>query len=165
MREKWSLGAVRRVRLMRSVLLAGVVVLAGAGAARAAEPDRGNSANAHACQRGGWSQLVRAEDGSSFANQGECVAHAARGGAVAPRHQDLEKLHRAYVEACTSDGGLLYDEVAGVPALGCAFDVMYVGASHPEATAAMEAICQEIGGGFVVRNEGWVLHVVCTPPT
>lgn len=161
MSEKWSLGAVRRVRLMGLGLLAGVTVLAGAGAAQAAEPDRGNSASAHACQHGGWTQL-RAEDGSSFANQGECVAHLALahspgGGVVAPR------LSKAYNEACTSDGGLLYDDVAGVPVLGCAFD-MYVPASHSEATAAMEEICQAIGGAFVVRNEGWVLHVVCTPP-
>ena len=158
MSEQWSVGAVRRVRLMGLGLLAGVMVIAGAGAAQAAEPDRGNSARAHACQHGGWTQLVRADDGSSFANQGECVAHSARGGVVAPR------LRQAYNEACTSDGGLLYDDVAGVPVLGCAFDVMYVGASHPEATAAMDEICQAIGGAFVVRNEGWVLHVVCTPP-
>ena len=161
MSEQWSVGAVRRVRLVGLGLLAGVMVLAGAGAAQAAEPNLGNSASAHACQHGGCTQLVRA-DGSSFANQGDCVAHWALvhspgGGVVAPR------VHHAWSEACTSDGGLLYDDVAGVPVLGCAFD-QYSPASHPEATAAMEEICQAIGGAFVVRNEGWVLHVVCTPP-
>ena len=162
MSEQWSVGAVRRVRLVGLGLLAGVMVLAGAGAAQAAEPNRGNSASAHACQHGGWTQLVRAEDGSSFANQGECVAHSA----LAPSSGDgavLPRLHYAYNEACTSDGGLLYDDVAGVPVLGCAFD-MYIPESHSEATAAMSEICQAIGGAFVVRNEGWVLHVVCTPP-
>lgn len=162
MSETWSVGAVRRVRLMGLGLLAGAMVLAGAGAAQAGEPNLGNSASAHACQHGGWTQLVRAEDGSSFANQGDCVAHSALthspgGGVVAPR------VHHSWSEACTSDGGLLYDDVAGVPVLGCAFD-MYVPDPHQEATAAMGEICQAIGGTFVVRNEGWVLHVVCTPP-
>jgi hypothetical protein len=148
-------------------LLAGVTVLAGAGVAHAAEPDRGNSASAHACQHGGWTQL-RAEDGSSFANEGACVAHSAladpaHGGVVGPPAAK-PRLRQAYNEACTSDGGLLYDDVAGVPVLGCAFD-MYVPASHTEATAAMADTCEAIGGAFVVRNEGWVLHVVCTPPT
>jgi hypothetical protein len=148
-------------------LLAGVAVIAGAGAAQAAEPNLGNSESAHACQHGGWTQLVRAEDGSSFANQGECVAHSAlahsaHDGVGAPPAA-MPRLHYAYNEACTSDGGLLYDDVAGVPVLGCAFD-MYVPAPHLEATAAMGDICQAIGGTFVVRNEGWVLHVVCTPP-
>lgn len=142
-------------------LLAGVTVLVGAGAAHAAEPNLGNSPSAHACQHGGWAQL-RAEDGSSFANQGECVAHSALanspgGDVVAPR------VRRSWNDVCTGDGGLLYDDVAGVPVLGCAFD-QYSPAPHPEATAAMEEICQAIGGAFVVRNEGWVLHVVCTPP-
>ncbi len=37
------------------------------------------------CKDGGWQQLVRAEDGSTFKNQGACVSYAAQGGTpVAP---------------------------------------------------------------------------------
>jgi hypothetical protein len=39
----------------------------------------GNSANAKACQKGGWQNLVRA-DQTPFANQGECVSYGAQGG-------------------------------------------------------------------------------------
>lgn len=39
----------------------------------------GNSANAKACQKGGWASLYR-EDGSTFADQGACVSYAAKGG-------------------------------------------------------------------------------------
>jgi hypothetical protein len=41
----------------------------------------GNSANAKLCQKGGWQTLVRS-DGSSFANQDECVSYAAKGGTL-----------------------------------------------------------------------------------
>jgi hypothetical protein len=42
----------------------------------------GNSANANACQKGGWQDWVR-EDGTAFTNQGECVSYAAQGGTLA----------------------------------------------------------------------------------
>lgn len=45
----------------------------------AQEPD-GPLATAHPCQDG-FDQLVR-EDGSAFANRGECVSYSAQGGAV-----------------------------------------------------------------------------------
>jgi hypothetical protein len=41
----------------------------------------GNSANAQACQQGGWQHLTRA-DGTSFTNQGDCVSYAAQGGTL-----------------------------------------------------------------------------------
>lgn len=45
----------------------------------------GNSANAHACQKGGWESLARAEDpGTAFSNQGECVSYGAQGGTIVP---------------------------------------------------------------------------------
>jgi hypothetical protein len=39
----------------------------------------GNSAAAKACQKGGWQTLYRS-DGTSFANEDECVSYAAKGG-------------------------------------------------------------------------------------
>lgn len=41
----------------------------------------GNSANAKLCQKGGWMNWVRA-DKTPFANQGDCVSYAARGGTL-----------------------------------------------------------------------------------
>ena len=162
MSEQRSVGAVYRTGLMGLGLLAGMVV-GGAGAAQAAEPDRGNSARAHACQHEGWRQLVR-EGGAPFANQGECVEYAPGGGVLTPR--DVKPpLHRAYVEACTGDGGLFYEDVNGTPVLGCSFVVVEVGDQHPEATAAMQEICEAAGGAFIHRHEGQAVHVVCTLPT
>ena len=43
---------------------------------------KGNAANAHLCQKGGWAALVRSSDGSGFKNAGDCVNHGAHGGAV-----------------------------------------------------------------------------------
>lgn len=68
-----ALGAV-------ALIAALVVVLP--GGAQAAKP--GNSQNAKACQKGGWGNLVRS-DGSTFANQGECVSYAAKGGQLQPK--------------------------------------------------------------------------------
>ena len=44
----------------------------------------GNAPNAKACQKDGWENLVR-EDGSTFANQDECVSYAAQGGVLQPK--------------------------------------------------------------------------------
>jgi hypothetical protein len=74
----------------RSVWLLAVVVavtgvclatpaLAGRGPAHPGKG--GNSANAKACQKGGWMNLVRS-DQSSFNNQGACVSYGAHGGAL-----------------------------------------------------------------------------------
>jgi hypothetical protein len=63
-------------RYSKFILVAGAVTaLAAPSAAMAA----GNSDNAHACQQNGWQTLVR-QDGTSFANQGDCVSYGAHGG-------------------------------------------------------------------------------------
>jgi hypothetical protein len=41
----------------------------------------GNSANAHACQKGGW-QTLETTSGGSFANQDACVSYGAQGGLI-----------------------------------------------------------------------------------
>jgi len=69
-----------RHRLFSIIVLAVVLALALGGAPVAAGP-RGNSVNARRCQHGGWQQL-QGEDGIRFANQGDCVSHAAHGGTL-----------------------------------------------------------------------------------
>jgi hypothetical protein len=41
----------------------------------------GNSANAHACQKGGW-QSLQTDTGGAFASQDACVSYGARGGQI-----------------------------------------------------------------------------------
>lgn len=48
----------------------------------AAADQGGNSAAAHSCQQGGYASLF-AQDGSTFANAGECTSYAAKGGELA----------------------------------------------------------------------------------
>jgi hypothetical protein len=48
----------------------------------AAAQNGGNSGAAHLCKDGGYTGLVRVEDGSSFANTGECARYAAQGGVL-----------------------------------------------------------------------------------
>lgn len=66
-------------RLIGITLLAAVLSTATATASLA---QGGNSAAAHACQKGGYLALVGA-GGETFANVGECVSFAARGGTFA----------------------------------------------------------------------------------
>lgn len=60
----------------------------GAGTAGTAHAESGgNSAAAHACQRGGYASYVRS-DGTAFANTGECVSYAAHGGVLQVPQQE-----------------------------------------------------------------------------
>jgi hypothetical protein len=78
------------MRRLLAVLGAGLATFAVLGAvsvaaqATPAPPGPGNSAAAHACQNGGWQDLVTS-DGQVFASQDECVAYAAHGGVLAPK--------------------------------------------------------------------------------
>jgi len=66
-------------------VLAAVLVLAALVAiptAFAAKP--GNSPNAKLCQKGGWETVFRS-DGTSFADEQECVAYGAKGGVYSTR--------------------------------------------------------------------------------
>ncbi len=59
--------------------LIGAVLAVGALSTAAWAAPGGNSAAAHACQQGGYKSLVGT--GGGFANVGQCVSYAARGGA------------------------------------------------------------------------------------
>lgn len=64
------------------VALAAALVLLGPVAAVGADPGGGNSGAAHACEQGGHLGLV-GSGGETFANIGECVSFAGRGGTFA----------------------------------------------------------------------------------
>jgi hypothetical protein len=59
-----------------AIAVPGFELVAPAGAAAG-----GNSANAQACQQGGWKTLTRSDD-TSFDNTGACVSYAAQGGTL-----------------------------------------------------------------------------------
>ena len=65
----------------RLILLALTVVVAVGASSSVALAGGGNSANAQACQKGGWMIWVRA-DKTPFTNQGGCVSYAAQGGTL-----------------------------------------------------------------------------------
>lgn len=65
--------------------VAGMALLVAAVAPQVALAGNGDSDAAKACQKGGWEQLVRGEDGTGFRNVGDCVSHAATSGQVVPR--------------------------------------------------------------------------------
>jgi hypothetical protein len=62
------------------VVAGALVALAAPSAAMAG----GNSDAAHTCQQNGWQTVVR-QDGTSFANQGDCVSYGAHGGVLKPK--------------------------------------------------------------------------------
>lgn len=76
--------AMRRTLALTGTLLA-LALSVGAGTAVAGG---GNSDAAKACQKGGWQTLVR-QDGTAFANTGDCVSYAAHGGALVPEGSHL----------------------------------------------------------------------------
>lgn len=67
------------MRLIGIIMLAAMLSMAMATTVAAGG---GNSAAAHACQKGGYNALV-GSGGETFANTGECVSFAARGGTFA----------------------------------------------------------------------------------
>jgi hypothetical protein len=63
----------------------------------------GNAENANLCQNGGWQTLTRS-DGSTFANQGDCVSYGAQGGTLVARSQsqlDCESFGGTFVVGTT----------------------------------------------------------------
>jgi hypothetical protein len=104
-----------------AVAALGVPVIAIGSAAAA-----GNSANAKACQKGGWQNLVR-DDGTAFANQGECVSYGAQGGTLTPPvlDSDGDGVPDAS-DVCPDDG----DAGDGVYADGCPKDILVIAYSN-----------------------------------
>lgn len=72
------------MRMRMLLVLSAVVALAVVASASGAPG--GYSENAKKCQKGGWANLVRA-DQTPFANPGECVSYAAKGGTLGTKPQ------------------------------------------------------------------------------
>jgi hypothetical protein len=77
-------GRKRVPRYSWSVVVVALTVALSVGVATASAGEGGNSANAKLCQKNGWTTLVRS-DGSSFANQSECVSYGAHGNTLVPK--------------------------------------------------------------------------------
>jgi hypothetical protein len=77
---------MRKVVLAALVAACAVLVVAPAGPAG----NGGNSENAKLCQKGGYKDLVRA-DQTPFANVGECVSYAAQGGTLTPPTPPMDR--------------------------------------------------------------------------
>ena len=74
------------------------LVVAAVAATPAGATAGGNSANAKRCQDDGWKTLYRG-DGSTFANQGDCVSYGAKGNTF------LTEPPNAWKAACEQNGG------------------------------------------------------------
>ncbi len=66
------------------VVALGFIVLLALALLPAAATAEGNSDAAKLCQKGGWT-LLQGTDGTTFANQNECVSYAAQGGSLMPK--------------------------------------------------------------------------------
>lgn len=83
----FSTGSVRLLGMKRAALVTItflLLVLLGSIPANAKPRRGGNSANAKACNRGGW-RLLATSSGRAFKNQGGCVSYAAHGGSLTIR--------------------------------------------------------------------------------
>lgn len=88
-------------RTTRALALAvALTALALATGTAAGAEGGGNSANAHLCQHGGWQDLTTST-GESFANTGDCVSYAARGGALIPKLTPMQQ----FQVVCEESGG------------------------------------------------------------
>jgi hypothetical protein len=65
------------------VCCAALALSVGVATATAGNGNGGNSANAKLCQKGGWQNLVRA-DQTAFKNEGDCVSYGAKGETLTP---------------------------------------------------------------------------------
>ena len=101
----------------------------------------GNSANAKACQKGGWQNLVQA-DQTAFNNQDECVSYGAHGGTL------LAAADRAY---CAP---------SGPPTFGQCF---YPGILDLDYAASSGPLGQTPSGNFLFESlpSHWGGNVTC----
>jgi hypothetical protein len=77
---------------------AALALTVGVATATAGNGKGGNSPNAKLCQKGGWTTLYRS-DGTTFANQDECVSYGANGGTILTAPPTQSQLF------CESSGG------------------------------------------------------------
>ena len=123
--------ATRALALLLATVLPGAVVAS--AAAQPSGPGPGNAANAKLCQKDGWRSLVTS-DGAAFANTGQCVSYAARGGTLVPKAAATPR--ERFRDLCLAAGGTFSE--------GPTFWRCDSSSGLTEATfAALSAPCQE----------------------
>jgi len=133
----------------------------------------GNSAAAHACQRGGYAGLI-GTGGETFANTGECVSYAAHGGTFAtgiviPAGQTLTFTAPTF-SACnplaygyTING--LSTELGSRPYV-CSTETLPDQVIGPFPTAVLVTVyLQDQLCGETYGSDGYHARVVASPPT
>ena len=85
---------MRKLVVAIAVMCAALLVIPAAYAAKGG--GGGNSDSAKACYQGGWQNLYRSPDGSAFANQGDCVSYAAKGGTFLRRRPSAIRTTTGY---------------------------------------------------------------------
>src|SRR2546425_2227276 len=75
---------VRNSSAFGALLLAFAMLALVSDVSAAPADSPGNSANAKACQKGGW-QLFQTSDGQTFGTESECTSYGAHGGALVAR--------------------------------------------------------------------------------
>lgn len=141
----------RTIHLSTSLALAVLLALVGLLAAPAAHAKSGpsgdgpgNSPNAMACHKSGWEDL-QGTDGTQFANEEDCVAHAARGGELEPK--DTTPTFNDWAVACEEAGGNSDINDPGTQ-WQCTGDL--------RVWDPLEPICGDAGGQFRVLSEDTV---------
>jgi hypothetical protein len=131
---------------MRKVLVFGALVMVVPLAmATMADAKSGNNANAKACSKGGWTQLVTT-DGASFASEKACTRYAAQGGTLVSRQDYFQGL---WVQKCAElSGSSSTSTIDGVPGWNCD------GTFTPNGMSHLATICANAGATFGVTSTG-----------
>ena len=145
------------MRVLLLLLVCALLLALTAGVATEAA-SAGNSANAQACQKGGW-QLLKKADGGRFASQAECVNYGAQGGVVTPL---------AGESVCGSLGGT-FGTGPDLASLGLplppGFEIVWVcndmAAPDIDDYRALAAACIADGGTHEVFTAGPSFHYTC----
>jgi hypothetical protein len=121
---------------MNRMWIAGVLALLLAAVA-ATPAGAANGTNAKLCKDSGWKTLYRS-DGSTFANQGDCVSYAAKG------NTPLTEPPNAWKAACEQSGanfGIGYTNVNGNPLSPPAYAYFCALVTDTFATTVLTPIC------------------------
>ena len=154
------MGRVRGVVVAGAVAVVVSVVVAGPAVAAKG----GNSDNAHACQQGGHENRFEAETGNPFKNAGDCVSHAAQGGATS----SLQVLTDTY--PCGGSSGTCWGTVSGSGLLGPYFvtnvdneEPFFSGNANGTLSQKLELMCSARPGilsveAFAKTTAGATIH-------
>lgn len=127
-----------RARVVRTALAAALTALA-LGATSASAAEGGNSEAAKRCHQGGYARLMTST-GQGFANQGECVSYAARGGTLQLKPTAAER----YQQVCEAAGGVFRIDASPEGEIWrCDANQSFLPRSTYDPLAA---ICSEAGG-------------------